>query len=121
MEMTRIVITGGPCAGKSTAMSWIQNTFTQMGYTVLFVPETATELISDLKKSLTMPNEDFVRIASLSSSSPTMVFSGDEKPKQIETLFSRYEEYALYVGLDFNPNNVEYAKVFIRFLYYLIA
>ena len=46
MEMTRIVITGGPCAGKSTAMSWIQNTFTQMGYTVLFVPETATELIT---------------------------------------------------------------------------
>jgi len=42
------------------------------------------------------------------------VFSGDEKPKQIETLFSRYEEYALYVGLDFNPNNIEYAKVFIR-------
>ena len=42
------------------------------------------------------------------------VFSGDEKPKQIETLFSRYEEYALYVGLDFNPNNVEYAKIFIR-------
>ena len=40
---------------------------------------SATELISDLKKSLTMPNEDFVRIASLSSSSPTMVFSGDEK------------------------------------------
>ena len=42
------------------------------------------------------------------------VFSGDEKPKQIETLFSRYEEYALYMGLDYNPNNLEYAKVFIR-------
>ena len=27
-------------------MSWIQNAFTQMGYTVLFVPETATELIT---------------------------------------------------------------------------
>ena len=40
---------------------------------------SATELISDLKKSLTMPNEDFVRIASLTSSSPTMVFSGDDK------------------------------------------
>ncbi len=26
-------------------MSWIQNTFTQKGYIVLFVPETATELI----------------------------------------------------------------------------
>lgn len=46
MEITKIVITGGPCAGKSTAMSWVQNAFTQMGYTVLFVPETATELIS---------------------------------------------------------------------------
>ena len=46
MEITKIVITGGPCAGKSTAMSWIQTAFTQTGYTVLFVPETATELIT---------------------------------------------------------------------------
>ncbi len=45
-EITKIVITGGPCAGKTTAMSWVQNAFTQMGYTVLFVPETATELIT---------------------------------------------------------------------------
>ena len=42
------------------------------------------------------------------------VFEGDEKPKQIKTLFSRYEEYALYMGIDFNPDNLEYAKVFIR-------
>lgn len=46
MKISKIVITGGPCAGKSTAMSWIQNAFTQKGYTVLFVPETATELIT---------------------------------------------------------------------------
>lgn len=46
MEITKIVITGGPCAGKSTAMSWVQNAFIQMGYAVLFVPETATELIT---------------------------------------------------------------------------
>ncbi len=46
MNITKIVITGGPCAGKSTAMSWIQNAFTQKGYKVLFVPETATELIT---------------------------------------------------------------------------
>ena len=46
MEITKIVITGGPCGGKSTAMSWIQKAFTQMGHTVLFVPETATELIT---------------------------------------------------------------------------
>lgn len=45
MEITKIVITGGPCGGKSTALSWIQNAFTARGYRVLFVPETATELI----------------------------------------------------------------------------
>ena len=45
-QMKKIVITGGPCAGKSTAMSWIQKHFTQLGWTVLFVPETATEFIS---------------------------------------------------------------------------
>lgn len=46
MKIAKIVITGGPCAGKSTAMSWIQNAFSKMGYAVLFVPETATELIT---------------------------------------------------------------------------
>ncbi|MBE7050708.1 MAG: helix-turn-helix domain-containing protein [Ruminococcaceae bacterium] len=45
-QITKIVITGGPCAGKTTGMSWVQNAFTEMGYVVLFVPETATELIS---------------------------------------------------------------------------
>ena len=45
MEITKIVITGGPCAGKTTAMSWIQNAFTSKGYTVLFIGETATEFI----------------------------------------------------------------------------
>jgi len=44
-KITKIVITGGPCAGKSTAMSYIQSEFTKKGYAVLFVPETATELI----------------------------------------------------------------------------
>ena len=46
MEITKIVLTGGPCAGKTTGMSWIQNAFGDRGYRVLFVPETATELIS---------------------------------------------------------------------------
>ncbi len=44
MKITKIVITGGPCAGKTTAMSWIQNAFTEKGYMVLFVDETATQL-----------------------------------------------------------------------------
>ena len=45
MEVTRIVITGGPCAGKSTAMSRIQEVFNQKGYRTIFIQETATELI----------------------------------------------------------------------------
>lgn len=46
MSIAKIVLTGGPCAGKTTGLSWIQNAFTERGYKVLFVPETATELIS---------------------------------------------------------------------------
>lgn len=44
-EIKQIVLTGGPCSGKTTAMSWIQNHFEKQGYKVLFVPEEATELI----------------------------------------------------------------------------
>lgn len=44
-QIYKIVITGGPCAGKSTALTWIQNEYTKKGYTVIFVPESATELI----------------------------------------------------------------------------
>ncbi len=41
----KIVLTGGPCAGKSTALSWLQNEFSKRGYCVLIIAETATELI----------------------------------------------------------------------------
>lgn len=41
----KIVITGGPCAGKTTAMEYIQTYFTKKDYAVIFVPEVATELI----------------------------------------------------------------------------
>ena len=40
-----IVITGGPCGGKSSALKRIKSEFTERGYTVLTVSETATELI----------------------------------------------------------------------------
>ena len=45
MSVTKIVITGGPCAGKSTALARIRQEFTEKGYTVLVALETATELI----------------------------------------------------------------------------
>ncbi|MBR4474002.1 MAG: AAA family ATPase [Oscillospiraceae bacterium] len=45
-KITKIVVTGGPSGGKTTGLNWIQNAFSKLGYTVLIVPETATELIS---------------------------------------------------------------------------
>ena len=45
MEMYKIVITGGPCAGKSTGFEWIKKALNEKGYTVLCIPETATEFI----------------------------------------------------------------------------
>lgn len=46
MEITKIVLTGGPCAGKSEAAKLIKEKFADKGVTVIFIPETATELIS---------------------------------------------------------------------------
>lgn len=45
-QIIKIVITGGPCAGKSTAMSIIQKEFSKKGYRVLFISEIATDLIN---------------------------------------------------------------------------
>ena len=46
------------------------------------------------------------------------VFDEEQKPKQMETLFSRYDEYSLYLGLDRENNKplsvTDYAKIYIR-------
>lgn len=45
--MTKIVLTGGPCAGKTTIMSTLTQFLTDRGYHVFICPETATELIEN--------------------------------------------------------------------------
>lgn len=42
----KFVLTGGPCAGKTTALSVLEQVLTAKGYKVMIVPETATELIT---------------------------------------------------------------------------
>eukprot|EP01125_Pyxidicula_operculata_P022511 TRINITY_DN923_c0_g1_i2.p1 TRINITY_DN923_c0_g1~~TRINITY_DN923_c0_g1_i2.p1 ORF type:complete len:418 (+),score=81.22 TRINITY_DN923_c0_g1_i2:496-1749(+) len=42
----RIVLTGGPCGGKSTAMATISNRLMSLGFKVFRVPEAATLLIT---------------------------------------------------------------------------
>lgn len=44
-DFKTIVITGGPCAGKTTAIPAIDERLTSIGYTPIFIPETATEVI----------------------------------------------------------------------------
>lgn len=41
-HITRIVLTGGPCAGKTTTLALIIEHFTQKGYKVFAVPEVPT-------------------------------------------------------------------------------
>ncbi len=43
--ITRICLTGGPCAGKTTALSTLSTVLTQMGFKILQVPEAATLLM----------------------------------------------------------------------------
>ncbi len=46
MIIKKIVISGGPCGGKSSAMKYIKESFSLLGYRVLFIHESASELIS---------------------------------------------------------------------------
>lgn len=41
----KVVLTGGPCAGKTTALSKLEQNLKELGYNVLIVSESATELI----------------------------------------------------------------------------
>ncbi len=44
-KITKVVLTGGPCSGKTSAKQYIETAFTALGYEVMFVPEVATILI----------------------------------------------------------------------------
>ena len=45
--MRTIVITGGPCAGKTSALAALRDRFEHDGIPAVFVPEAATDLILD--------------------------------------------------------------------------
>lgn len=46
VKIVKVVLTGGPCAGKTTALQKIEKEFTEKGYKVFIIGESATELIS---------------------------------------------------------------------------
>jgi len=45
-DLTRIVLTGGPCAGKTTILACVKSHFSALGYHVYLVPEAATLVIN---------------------------------------------------------------------------
>lgn len=59
MSIHRIVLTGGPCAGKSTGLSRIEQELSDRGYKVFVVAETATELITGGIKPAELPLVSF--------------------------------------------------------------
>lgn len=59
-QIPSIVITGGPCAGKSTGLSHLRDHLANLGYTVIICPEAATSLIgSGIIPGKTVSNELF--------------------------------------------------------------
>ncbi|MBP5478652.1 MAG: ATP-binding protein [Bacteroidaceae bacterium] len=56
--MTRIVLTGGPCAGKTSALELIVDHFTNKGYKVFTIPEMPTLFTQSGMNYLTK-NKDF--------------------------------------------------------------
>ena len=44
-NLHKICITGGPCAGKTTALAMLQSDLQQLGFLVLTIPEAATLLM----------------------------------------------------------------------------
>lgn len=58
-KITKIVITGGPCAGKTTGLSTLERELSKIGYKVVIINESATEIINS-GLSLSAYNNDNV-------------------------------------------------------------
>ena len=58
-RIPRIALTGGPCAGKTTAMSKLRQKLEELGYTVIVVSEAATDLILAGIKPMLIGTRDF--------------------------------------------------------------
>lgn len=44
-QIYKIAITGGPCSGKSLALQWLQKKLSKKDFSVIFISETATDII----------------------------------------------------------------------------
>lgn len=58
-KITKIVLTGGPCAGKSTAIELIRNKLMHLGFNVAVIEEGATYLMKNGLSPQNMREQDF--------------------------------------------------------------
>ncbi len=61
MSIAKIVITGGPCSGKTTGMNYLREKLSNLGYKVFIIPESATEIISSGFNPKTATRQEFLR------------------------------------------------------------
>lgn len=61
-KVWEFVITGGPSAGKTTGLSRLHREFSEKGYKVIIVAETATEVIISGITPKELPVDDFQRV-----------------------------------------------------------
>lgn len=89
MEVLNLVLTGGPCAGKTTALENIKKYLKERNIPCITVPETATELI---KNGILPKKENILKFQSL-----VMKRQIEKEKDAIEYLFDNYRNNKLGV------------------------
>jgi CYTH domain-containing protein/predicted ATPase len=95
MRKARIVFTGGPCGGKTTALSRSYDYFSQLGYRVIVVPEVATMMIQAGFKPL-----DFVADGNLLLFQDSILTIGQTLEEESDKLAQQYADQPVLVLCD---------------------
>lgn len=82
-KVYEFVITGGPCAGKTTGLSKLERFFTDRGYKVIIVAETATEVILSGVNPKEVPVYQFQQV---------IIERGISKEKTIRHVAKRFDK-----------------------------
>ncbi len=73
-QIPLIVLTGGPCGGKSTILHYLSQKLSDIGYFPIIIPETATELILSGVSPETVGQPAFQRLAARKQASKEKIF-----------------------------------------------
>ena len=116
MKVFKIVLTGGPCAGKTTAVKTIKNHLKERNIPCFIVPETATELITNLVNN-EIPNlyefQKLVMKRQIEKESDTLdyIYSNYSKVDKCVVIYDR----GLYDNLAYLNNNKLFKKMLKSF------